>query len=84
MYKPTLETTRSKRKDTNVIVCLTNTFGEKYYTRGRLTGNTGPHDESFELILPSPLVEADKDYFHYEDLYEDTDENFYELCRNQH
>ena len=48
---------------------------EQIYTTGRWTGETGPHGESYELVIENPLVETDRAFYHYEDMYELTKEN---------
>ena len=38
------------------------------WTSGLATGETGQFDEHFEVVTDSPLVEADKAFYHKEDI----------------
>jgi hypothetical protein len=54
---------------THVLVRAKKTHGDGYkWTSGRPTGNTGQYDEHFEVLTDSPLVEADKQMYHKEDI----------------
>ena len=83
MYTPDLEGTRTKKKDRIVIIVVKDIFDDMRYTTGRLTGNTGQYNESFEVVIDHPYVDETKGYFHKEDLYEYTDENWNKYVRNQ-
>jgi hypothetical protein len=53
----------------HVEVLAKEKYSDSYkWTSGRPTGNTGQHDEHFEVVTDSPLVEPDKQMYHKEDI----------------
>jgi len=69
MYKP-------NESFDHVLVYVKKAIGDGYkWTSGHFTSKTGKHDEHFEIVTDSPLVEGEKGMYHYEDIKNATDEN---------